>query len=72
MPTANITISIEYTAGQLANLKEAFPNPDGSLPTSAELLVRVKSYLSNRLRDVYRQRVQEKAANEPVTDIICS
>ena len=60
MPTANITITVDYTAQELANMKEIFRNADGSTPTNAQLLVNIKVFLSKQLAQKYRGYMHDK------------
>ena len=61
MPQATISFTITYDAGQLASLKEQYPNAEGTVPTNAQLLANVKAVLIKYFLQQYRGKAHDKA-----------
>jgi hypothetical protein len=61
MPIATISFDITYTTGELATLKEMFPNANGSVPSSVEVVANVKAWVIKQLNQKYRGFTHDKA-----------
>lgn len=74
MPQATINITFDYTAEQLANCKEFWPNANGTAPTNAELVANIKADLTKYLKQKYRGKLHDKqtAAMAAITDLTLS
>lgn len=60
MPTANITITVDYTAAELENMREIFANQDGTTTSNAAVVANIKAYLKNCLAQRYRDHMRNK------------